>query len=185
MTKKEFAPGFREWAGRARIESKYEVKDIHASGDVAYLWSHISIVMTSKESGSSTQREGHVLSVFRKSPSGKWLLAATQTHPHGQAGASVKKIRVSTPGYLYAPLSDIVTSAIKPNVQIEQNSVSFDRFRRGGPLGVRLLRLWTNENSWDLLSSSRSSQPAKARSTTRLVGQGRHLSMLPAPSQVM
>ena len=138
MTKKEFAPGFREWAGRARIESKYEVKDIHASGDVAYLWSHISIVMTSKESGSSTKREGHVLSVFRKSPSGKWLLAATQTHPHGQAGASVKKIRVSTPGYLYAPLSDIVTSAIKPNVQIEQNSVSFDRFRRGGPLGVRL-----------------------------------------------
>src|SRR5262245_26923641 len=50
MTKKVFAPGFREWAGRARIESKYEVKDIHASGDVAYLWSHISIVMTSKRS---------------------------------------------------------------------------------------------------------------------------------------
>ena len=75
MTKKEFAPGFREWAGRAQIESKYEIKDIHASGDVAYLWSHISIVMTSKESGSSTKREGHVLSVFRKSPSGKWLLA--------------------------------------------------------------------------------------------------------------
>jgi ketosteroid isomerase-like protein len=75
MTKKEFAAGFREWAGRARIESKYEVKDIHASRDVAYLWSYISIVMTSKESDSSTKREGHVLSVFRKSLSGKWLLA--------------------------------------------------------------------------------------------------------------
>jgi len=71
MTTKEFAAGFREWAGRARIESKYEVKDIRASGDVAYLWSYISIVMTSKETGSSAKRAGHVLSVFRKSPSGK------------------------------------------------------------------------------------------------------------------
>ena len=75
MTKKEFAAGFREWAGQVRIESKYEVKDICASGDVAYLWSYISIVMTSKGSGSKTKRGGHVLSVFRKSPSGKWLLA--------------------------------------------------------------------------------------------------------------
>jgi ketosteroid isomerase-like protein len=31
--------------------------------------------MTSKGSSSQTKREGHVLSVFRKSPSGKWLLA--------------------------------------------------------------------------------------------------------------
>ena len=75
MTKQEFATGFRQWAGRARIESKYEVTDIHASGDVGYVWSYISIVMTSKETGGSTNREGHVLSVFRKSPSGKWLLA--------------------------------------------------------------------------------------------------------------
>lgn len=75
MSKKEFAAGFREWAGRARIESKYEVKDIRASGDLAYAWSYISIVMTSKETGGNTKREGHVLSVFRKSPSGKWLLA--------------------------------------------------------------------------------------------------------------
>jgi|SRR5258705_6973785 uncharacterized protein (TIGR02246 family) len=75
MTKAEFAAGFREGAGRARIESRYEVKAIRASGDVAYLWSYISIVMTSKENGTSTERDGHVLSVFRKSPSGEWLLA--------------------------------------------------------------------------------------------------------------
>jgi uncharacterized protein (TIGR02246 family) len=75
MTKAEFAAGFREWAGRARIDSKYEVKDIRASGNVAYLWSYISIVMTSKEDGTSTERDGHVLSVFRKSLTGKWLLA--------------------------------------------------------------------------------------------------------------
>lgn len=75
MSKTEFAAGFREWAGRARIESKFDVKDIHASADVAYVWSYISIVMTATETGSRTTREGHVLSVFRKSPSGTWLLA--------------------------------------------------------------------------------------------------------------
>jgi hypothetical protein len=32
MTRKEFAAGFRDWSGRARIESKYEIKDIRASG---------------------------------------------------------------------------------------------------------------------------------------------------------
>ena len=58
MTKQEFAAGFREWTGRARIESKYEVTDIHASGDVGYVWSYISIVMTSKETGGGTKREG-------------------------------------------------------------------------------------------------------------------------------
>jgi len=75
MNKQEFAAGFRDWAGRVTIESKYEVKEIRTSGDVAYLWSYLSIVMTSKEAGNSTEREGHVLSVFRKSAAGKWQLA--------------------------------------------------------------------------------------------------------------
>jgi uncharacterized protein (TIGR02246 family) len=75
MTRTEFAAGFREWASRARIRSKSEVKELSASGDVAYAWSYISIAMTSIETGSVTNREGHVLSVFRKSPAGKWLLA--------------------------------------------------------------------------------------------------------------
>ena len=75
MSKSEFAAGFRAWAGKTRIESKFDIKDIHASGDIAYAWSYISIVMTATETGRSTAREGHVLSVFRKSSSGRWLLA--------------------------------------------------------------------------------------------------------------
>jgi ketosteroid isomerase-like protein len=31
--------------------------------------------VTATEKGARTARQGHVLSVFRKSPSGKWLLA--------------------------------------------------------------------------------------------------------------
>lgn len=75
MNKEQFAEGFRDWGGRATIESKYEVKEIRTSGDVGYLWSYLHIVMTSKETGSSSEREGHVLSVFRKSAAGKWQLA--------------------------------------------------------------------------------------------------------------
>jgi len=75
MSKTEFAAGFRQWSGKARIESTFDVKEIHASGDVAYVWSYISLVMTATETGARTTREGSVLSVFRKSAAGKWLLA--------------------------------------------------------------------------------------------------------------
>jgi uncharacterized protein (TIGR02246 family) len=74
MSKQEFAAGFAAWAGRSRIESKHEFKDLHASGDIAYAWSHISVAMVSGENGSKTERSGHVLTVFRKSPAGKWQL---------------------------------------------------------------------------------------------------------------
>jgi uncharacterized protein (TIGR02246 family) len=75
MTKRDFAAGFSSFAGRARIESTQEIKDLHVSGDVAYAWTYISVAMTSTETGSRTERAGHVLTVFRKSPSGTWFLA--------------------------------------------------------------------------------------------------------------
>lgn len=58
---------------------EYEVKDVRASGDVAYVWSYISIIMSSRETGSSAKREGHVRSVFRRSPLASGFLPATQT----------------------------------------------------------------------------------------------------------
>lgn len=75
MTRSDFAAASQGLAGRFRIESTQEIKDFHASGDTAYAWSHISVVMTSTETGARTERAGHVLTVFRKSSSGEWLLA--------------------------------------------------------------------------------------------------------------
>jgi uncharacterized protein (TIGR02246 family) len=75
MTKSDFAANSRGLAGKFQIESKQEIRDFHASGDLAYAWSHIKVVMTSEETGARTERAGHVLTVFRKSPSGEWLLA--------------------------------------------------------------------------------------------------------------
>jgi uncharacterized protein (TIGR02246 family) len=75
MTKRDFAESFRKFAGRIQIESTQEIRDFHVSGDVAYSWSHVSVVMTSPETGERSERAGHVLTVFRKSPLGSWLLA--------------------------------------------------------------------------------------------------------------
>jgi uncharacterized protein (TIGR02246 family) len=75
ITKADFAAGFREVSAEARIESTQEVKDIRASGDIAYVWSALSVVLTPKSGGPTTENSGHVLTVFVRSPSGQWLLA--------------------------------------------------------------------------------------------------------------
>ncbi len=75
MTKSDFAAASRGFAGKFQVESTQAVQDFHASGDLAYAWSHIRVVMTSAETGARTERAGHVLTVFRKSSSGEWRLA--------------------------------------------------------------------------------------------------------------
>lgn len=75
ITKEDFAAGFRKVSAKARIESTQEVKDIKASGDIACAWSHLSVVLTPKDGGDGTESSGYALTVFRKSPSGQWLLA--------------------------------------------------------------------------------------------------------------
>jgi uncharacterized protein (TIGR02246 family) len=75
MTKADFAAGFRSFAGKVEIESTQDVKDLQVSGDLAYSWSHLSVAMTNLETSGRTERVGHVLTVFRKTPAGEWLLA--------------------------------------------------------------------------------------------------------------
>jgi len=75
ITKKDFAEGFRKVSAKARIESTQEVKDLRASGDIAYAWSYLNIVLIPKDGGKRSESSGHVLTVYRKSPSGRWLLA--------------------------------------------------------------------------------------------------------------
>jgi uncharacterized protein (TIGR02246 family) len=75
ITKDDFARGFREVSGKARIEAIQDVKEIRASGDVATAWSHLTVVLTPKEGGKTSEASGYVLTVFHRSPSGRWLLA--------------------------------------------------------------------------------------------------------------
>jgi uncharacterized protein (TIGR02246 family) len=75
MTKQAFAAAFKGFSGRVRMESTSDIKEIYAVGDLAYCWSHISVVMTSLDTGERKERAGHTLTVFRKSSNGSWLLS--------------------------------------------------------------------------------------------------------------
>jgi uncharacterized protein (TIGR02246 family) len=69
-----FAAASRSAVGQVRIEGKPDIQEIHVSGNYAYCWNHLSVTMTPLQGGLPTQRAGHVLSVFRKEPDGRWVL---------------------------------------------------------------------------------------------------------------
>lgn len=75
ITKDDFAAGFRQVSSKARIAATQDVKEIHVSGDTAYAWSHLNVVLTPNDGGQRSESSGYVLTVFRRSPAGTWLLA--------------------------------------------------------------------------------------------------------------
>ena len=75
ISKEDFAKGFREVSAKARTEAIQDVKEIRASGDIAAAWSHLTVVLTPKDGGKKSEASGYVLTIFHRSPSGKWLLA--------------------------------------------------------------------------------------------------------------
>jgi uncharacterized protein (TIGR02246 family) len=86
MTKDTFAAAFRGFAGNIRIESKHDIKEICASGDLAYCRSHISVIATAEKTGERNERAGHVLTIFRKSADGTWRLSRDANLIGGTAG---------------------------------------------------------------------------------------------------
>lgn len=62
-------------SAKARIEPKQRTKDLGVFGDLAYAWSHLTVVLTAKASGARTKSSGHVLTIFRKNAAGNWQLA--------------------------------------------------------------------------------------------------------------
>jgi uncharacterized protein (TIGR02246 family) len=74
MTKARFAEIFRGFGDGTRVDARQEVKDIHVGGELAYAWSHLAVTLE-RPDGSRTEREGHVLTVFRRGADGRWRLA--------------------------------------------------------------------------------------------------------------
>jgi uncharacterized protein (TIGR02246 family) len=74
MTKNDFASGFRGFAGRVRIDAQQTIHEIRTSGELAYCWSTLDIRITPLDGGDTKHRAGDVLTLFRRSPAGKWLL---------------------------------------------------------------------------------------------------------------
>jgi len=72
MDKARFAQATREAVGRMRVEPTQEIREVHVSGDLAYVWSHIAVTMTGPD-GRSSKRAGQVLTVFRREGA-RWRL---------------------------------------------------------------------------------------------------------------
>ena len=76
MNKAEFAALSRVPPGspRPKFEGRSEIQEIYVSGDLAYMWSKLTVSVTPAGAEQPTERAGHTLTIFRRI-GGRWLLA--------------------------------------------------------------------------------------------------------------
>jgi uncharacterized protein (TIGR02246 family) len=76
MDKAEFEALSRVPIGspRPKIEGATEIQEIQVSGDLAFLWSKLSVAVTPPGAAGPIERAGHTLTVLRR-VGGRWLLA--------------------------------------------------------------------------------------------------------------
>lgn len=70
-----FSTGFSAAHQHARINCISELQDVAVVGEVAYTLSRDSLSVTPRAGGEAMQLAGHRLTVYRKGPDGRWLLA--------------------------------------------------------------------------------------------------------------
>ena len=72
--KEAFAASFKALTC-ARFETSSEIKEIMLLGDWAYLRNYLEVTMTPPGGGAPLRRSGHTLTILRKEPDGRWLVA--------------------------------------------------------------------------------------------------------------
>ena len=84
-----FYPGFSAAHEQARIHCVSALEDIVVVGEVAYTLSRDSLSVIPRAGGEAMQLAGHRLTVYRKQPDGRWLLArdAHTLSPGGDVGS--------------------------------------------------------------------------------------------------
>ena len=71
-----FEQGLRALLASHRVESTGEIQEIEVSGDLAYCWTQLTVrIVALAGAGDAPVRTGSTLSIFRKLPSGAWVLA--------------------------------------------------------------------------------------------------------------
>jgi uncharacterized protein (TIGR02246 family) len=70
-----FSPGFSAAHQQARIHCISELEEVVVVGEVAYTLSRDSLSLTPRAGGEAMQLAGHRITVYRKQPDGRWLLA--------------------------------------------------------------------------------------------------------------
>jgi len=71
----EFPAGFSAAHRSARISCVSELLDVVVIGDVAYTLSQDALSVTPRAAGEATRLAGHRMTVYRRQPDGRWLLA--------------------------------------------------------------------------------------------------------------
>ena len=70
-----FTAGFSAAHEQARIDCISELEDVVVAGEVAYTLSRDSLSVTPRAGGDAMQLAGHRITIYRKQPDGRWLLA--------------------------------------------------------------------------------------------------------------
>jgi len=70
--KKAFADSSKNMEGM-KIEGQSEIQEIHVSGDLAYAWTNLTVLVTPR-SGAAVTRAGNTLTIFKKQSGGRWVL---------------------------------------------------------------------------------------------------------------
>src|SRR5437868_5229695 len=71
-----FEQGLRALLAGHRVESTGDIQEIEVSGQLAYCWTHLTVRIVALAGGADAPvRTGSTLSIFRKLPSGAWVLA--------------------------------------------------------------------------------------------------------------
>ena len=71
--KQEFA-AMSQGMKDVRVEGSSEIRELKVLGDWAYLRSYLQVSVT-PPGGNSVKRTGYTLTILRKQPDGRWLLA--------------------------------------------------------------------------------------------------------------
>jgi uncharacterized protein (TIGR02246 family) len=58
-----------------RIDGKSDIQEIQLLGDWAYLRNYLEVTMTPSGGGTPMRRSGYTLTILRKEPDGRWVLA--------------------------------------------------------------------------------------------------------------
>src|SRR5262245_21314025 len=73
--KEAFAAASRASQDKVRIDAQSEVQEVHVAGDLAFCRTRLRVTVAPTQGGEAKHLAGHTLSVLRRQPDGRWVLA--------------------------------------------------------------------------------------------------------------
>ncbi|MGH6853590.1 MAG: SgcJ/EcaC family oxidoreductase [Methylocella sp.] len=74
LGKEAFAASFKG-LNDVRFDTSSDIKEIKLLCDWAYLRNYLEVTMTPRDGGAPVRQSGYTLTILRKEPDGRWLLA--------------------------------------------------------------------------------------------------------------